>query len=128
MMNNEYTLLLVDDDENYRTTILLVLKKYFKNIDVAVNLEEALKLLNNNKYDIVITDGVFPKVGNYRIKNPTSEDVNGIILASAAKKKGIYVIGISSDPKLLGNIPDVTLKKPFNLTDLQGIIKKRLGI
>lgn len=127
-MGNNYHLLIVDDDKQYQATIVIALRKYFKIIDQAGNLEGAIKLLNTRDYNIVITDGIFPKVGNYEITHPTPDDVNGITVASAAKKKGIYVIGISSDPKVLGNVPDAIIKKPFSLIDLQDIVKKQLGI
>lgn len=127
MEKPNYHLLIVDDEQQYRATIILALSKYFKIIDQAGNLEGALQLLRYRDYKIVITDGVFPKVGNSKIIMPTKDDVNGITVARFAKNKGIYVIGISSDPEVLGNVPDVTLKKPFSLTDLQDIVKKQLG-
>lgn len=128
MEKPNYHLLIVDDEQQYRATIILALSKYFKVIDQAGNLEGALQLLQYRDYKIVITDGVFPKEGNDKITTPTKDDVNGILVARRAKKKGIYVIGISSEPKLLENVPDATLKKPFSLTDLQDIVKKHLGI
>jgi DNA-binding response OmpR family regulator len=120
--------LIVDDAKFYRETLVLGLRKYFSVIDLAGNLESAVSLLQNRNYDVVITDGVFPKVGDYEVREVNNDTLNGIKVARMAKKKGIYVIGISSELRLLGNVSDATFKKPFSISDLQIIIKKHLGI
>jgi DNA-binding response OmpR family regulator len=128
MEKPDYHLLIVDDAKFYRETLVLGLRKYFSVIDLAGNLESAVSLLQNRNYDVVITDGVFPKVGDYEVREVNNDTLNGIKVARMAKKKGIYVIGISSELRLLGNVSDATFKKPFSISDLQIIIKKHLGI
>lgn len=61
-MDSQTNILLVDDDKNVHKTIkdhLKTFKHAFKkaiNIQTASSVQEAKKMLQNNKYDLVITD------------------------------------------------------------------------
>jgi len=95
-------LLVVDDDLQYRQSVIIVFKKYFR-VDYCGSLESALRLIQNNNYDLVITDGAFPETGDHELKNPDNSDYRGSQVADAARKRGMKVIGITSEPNKLKN-------------------------
>ncbi len=60
-MSNK-SILLVDDEENILTSIGWALEKNNFKVTTAINGKEAIELLRNNHYDLVITDLIMPKV------------------------------------------------------------------
>lgn len=73
------TILIVEDQKNDLQILLLTLKKYFKNIIVANNGLEALKIYKENKeIDIIISDIEMPKM-------------NGIELLKSIRYSDLYI-------------------------------------
>ena len=62
-------ILVVDDHENTRFTISVILKKEGFHISDAKNGEQALKLINQNNFDLVITDIKMEKIDGFEILN-----------------------------------------------------------
>src|SRR3984893_18028514 len=61
-------LLIVDDNEDNRYTLTLHLEQEgYRNIAVAENGEEALQLLREREFDVILLDIVMPKVDGYRV-------------------------------------------------------------
>ena len=119
-------LLIVDDSKLYRNSMIFAFQKYF-TVDSCGNLADALKLIQKHHYDLLIIDGAFPESGDYELPNPTDSDYRGNLLAEAARKRGIIVIGTSAAPEKLKNC-DYTFKKPFDILEMINFIKKELKI
>lgn len=77
--------LFVDDEEEIRLSSKKLLLKFFNNVKTARDGEEAIKLVNKNKFDIVISDIIMP-------------NLNGIDLAEEIKKTqpDVFFIFISA--------------------------------
>lgn len=56
----EPTILLVEDDPLTRQQLTDLLKEQFPNLDVAVDGEQGLKLYQERKHDVVVTDILMP--------------------------------------------------------------------
>jgi YesN/AraC family two-component response regulator len=64
-----YNVLLVDDEEEIREGMKTLLKKFFNNVDIAVNGQDGLSKYIKNNYDIVITDLTMPKMNGIELMN-----------------------------------------------------------
>ncbi|GIU69273.1 MAG: hypothetical protein KatS3mg002_0509 [Candidatus Woesearchaeota archaeon] len=126
-MNDEKSLLIVEDDSDFRDSLMIIFKNVFGKVDVASNLEDALSLIQKKNYSCIITDGVFPEKGNYKITHASPADFRGNAVINAAKARNILVIGISSEPKYFKNA-DAIFKKPINISEVKNFIKKSLSI
>jgi len=122
-MNNTSRLLIIDDNIEILDTLCDFLRK--KNYDVASasNGLEGLKLIENEKqgFDLVITDLIMP-------------DISGVALISIIKKKYpamrvIAITGWGEHPETLATEAeaDHVLEKPFELSDLERLIKRLLS-
>lgn len=115
-------LLVVEDDKNYLASYQFALERQCKTLDLATNERDGLENIAKNRYDAVITDGAMPEYNGAYLKmegTPELKDFRGKNIAKAAKEKGIYVIGISSEPKKLDcESIDVLMKKPYDVLEL----------
>ena len=111
-------LLLVEDDKEFRETLEIMVEDAFE-IDTAGSMEKALKLLQENKYDVVSIDGSFPE---YEGRENDGE-YRGDIVAKAAKQKGSYVVGLSSEPKKLKEPHIVLCKWSTDASDYEKALK-----
>ena len=60
-------LLVVDDEEMIRDTISIHLEKMGHEVVLAEDGEEAIELLNKEKFDLVFTDMRMPKIGGEEV-------------------------------------------------------------
>lgn len=111
--------LIVDDDELYAEILEEALASFFENTMVAYNGEHALSLIEENSFDLIITDLDMPQI-------------NGIELACAIKEKRDEVhilVSSSHDNKenlfeLINIGIDGFLKKPTYLPELYRVLHK----
>jgi len=122
-MNNTSRLLIIDDNKEILDTLCDFLSKKKYNVASASNGLEGLKLIENEKqgFDLVITDLIMP-------------DISGVALISIIKKKYpatlvIAITGWGEHPEALATEAeaDHVLEKPFELSDLETLIKKLLS-
>lgn len=126
MENEKQKVLIVEDDKDFRTSLEIIIKKSY-NVDIADNLQTALNLINENNYDVVSTDGVFPYVPGGQCSghvNGTDYFYNGSAVAEAAKEKGAYVIGVTSEPDKLKGTDYNFNKNGMNILGYIAIIDK----
>ena len=120
-MGSGKRILVVDDNEDLRSTIQALLQADGFQVDVAADGHAALALHQSNPADVVITDLFMP-------------DKDGIetILEIRAKYPAVQIVAISgwdsrqgSDYlKVAREIGAVrTVKKPFELTDMVKIVR-----
>lgn len=115
------TILVVDDELSIREFLQIMLKREKMLVDVASDGEEALKLMENNHYDLVISDIKMPKVdGMELLSRVKAKDPHALMLMITAHgstelvveamKKGAYDF----------------LTKPFKIDDVKLRIEKAL--
>ena len=115
------TLIIAEDDESIRLVTSRYLQDLGYEIFMATNLKELWKLIESNKGDVLITDvmlpdgelfDILPQIVEYRENLPVIvvSAKNNLQTAISATKQGAYEY----------------LPKPFDLDELQKLIKKAL--
>ena len=117
----DLNVLYVEDEPFSREMVSLMLKNFFKNLDIAQNGQEALEKFKQKNYDIVITDMNMPKL-------------NGFELAREIRKLNketsiIFLSGSNDTDSLLKSINlgiDGYLVKPINLEQFIQVLTRVL--
>lgn len=126
--NARYTLLVVDDNENNRELLTRRLQKQGFQFQEAANGREALELLSEHKFDLVLLDLHMPEVSGYEVLEKMKAD-------SIWRHIPVIVITAVDDmdsvARCIRSGAEDYLPKPFNSTLLQARIgacleKKRL--
>ena len=115
---NGIRILLIEDDSNAQKIVPKLLMNYGYLVDVARDGREALQVLENNDYALVLMDCMMPEMNGYEvtavIRNP----------ASAVRRHDIPVIALTGNSmiqdrdKCINAGMDDHLSKPILLTDL----------
>jgi CheY-like chemotaxis protein len=112
-------LLVVDDNPDILQTLSSMISLFGHGVDEACDGLEAILLLRQGRYDIVVTDADMPRV-------------DGVQLCRFVKGQhaDIRVIGISGDLSALKEMKnagaDICLPKPFGLDEFQAAIENRI--
>jgi signal transduction histidine kinase len=118
-------LLLIDDDP-FICEMMSVMLRERCDVTVAHDGRDGLmKILDSDaKWDLVVCDLMMPEMSGYEIYKAVSK-------SSPTKASEIVFItsgGITKDDiKFIDELPNVLLRKPFNLDDLQRLLDERLG-
>ena len=108
-------ILLIDDDENVRCILSMLLKKIGYDVEVAEDGEKGIKLFNEmGDFDLIISDIRMPNMdGNEVARYIRNSDKSGVPL--------IAITGFRTEvqPEMF----DYTLIKPFSLKDFGLIVK-----
>ena len=106
-------ILLVEDEENLRSTIALNLELEGYDLQCAVNGKEALQLFKANRFDIVVLDIMLPEINGLDVcREMRKENRSVFILFLSARSMGSERIeGLKAGA-------DDYLSKPFNLEEL----------
>ncbi len=118
------TILLVDDDDGFRSMVYSLLTKKGYTVIEAVDGEDGLKKFHENSPDLVITDIIMPE-----------QDGTGLILELNKMKSEVPIIAMSGGGRIapeeyldmaerLGAMR--TLTKPIERDELLGAIKELL--
>jgi len=114
-------LLVVDDYAEIVNLLSSYLELSGHEIDKALNGGEAVELLRNNSYNVVITDAEMP-------------GMNGMELCKFVKSQfsTTYVVGLSGSFSSLKGLKaagaDICFSKPFDICRIEEIIKKRSSL
>jgi CheY-like chemotaxis protein len=109
-------ILVIDDEEQIRLLIKVILSKEGYNVDVAENGLIGLEMINDGSYDVIITDLLMPEkegletIREIMMANPETK----IIAISGGGLKGD--LDFLEIAKLFG--AKVTLSKPFTKRQL----------
>ncbi|MEW9921815.1 adenylate/guanylate cyclase domain-containing protein [Marimonas sp. MJW-29] len=117
-------LLVVDDNEDNRYTLLRRLKREgYENVDVAENGQEALDILGEQSYDLILLDIMMPVLNGYetleRIKSDMRMRAIPVIMISAVDQ-------IESVVQCIEAGAEDYLPKPFNAALLRARIRASL--
>lgn len=116
-----YRILVVDDEKNARDGLKIALETAQRKVDVAEDGKQALDLIKEHTYDILITDIRMPEMdGMALLKEAKQEDpsLNAIVLTAYGS------IDKAVDSMKLG--ADDYLTKPVNLDELELQVEKLL--
>ena len=120
--NNQYRVLIVDDEEILLNVMSEVLEFDNYNVDTALDGVTALKKINANKYDLVITDLSLTDIVGWDLADKISiiDPKCKIILATG------WGIKINAQHCTKHKINGL-LYKPFKMTDILETVKKVLA-
>ena len=116
-------ILLVEDDYVSQLVIKQICKMKNWNVSVASNGNEALEILENNKFDLILMDIQMPEISGYdlakiiREKEKLTEKHISIIATTA------YAMETDKEHALNVGMDDY-ISKPIDLTKLEEIINK----
>jgi YesN/AraC family two-component response regulator len=121
--NTPYKLLFVDDDTELCSFIRKELGHYF-HIDSCHNGREAIRMLMNNDYHLVISDVMMPEMDGFSLlrlikKNPELNHIPVILLTSKAD--------IANRMEGLERGADAFMAKPFNIQELHVLVNSLIS-
>jgi len=109
-------LLIVDDCIEVVNILTSFLELSGYKIDKALDGIEAVELLRNNSYDVVITDAEMPRMGGVELCKFIKSDF-----------PAIYIIGISGSFYALAELKaagaDICFSKPFHIDEIEKVIE-----
>ncbi|EOO17403.1 MULTISPECIES: response regulator transcription factor [Bacillus cereus group] len=116
----ESKILIVDDDKEIRNLISVYLENEGLKTQKAEDAIEALKLLEEKKFDLIILDVMMPNMDGIEVCMKIREERNMPIIMLSAKSEDIDKIqGLASGA-------DDYLSKPFNPLELIARVKSQL--
>lgn len=118
-----YTLLVVDDQETITQFLQEALRESFKEVLIAKDGVEGLKVLRNNRPDAVISDVMMPRMDGYELCSHIKGDIEishiPVILLTAKTDEQSILIGYKTGA-------DAYLPKPFDLETLKQVVMNQL--
>lgn len=110
-------LLFVDDEKEFRESTSLFLHKFFDNVVICVDGEDALnKFMQSKDFDILITDIMMPKMDGVTLVEKVKELKPDIFTVIVSASRGRYKIDES--------LYDIILQKPISFEDITMIMQK----
>jgi CheY-like chemotaxis protein len=111
-------LLVVDDNPDILQLLASMITHFGHGVDEAGDGLEAIRLLKQCRYDVVVTDADMPRV-------------DGVQLCRFLKVQlpDVHIVGMSGDPSSLKELEsagaDICLPKPFGLDEFKSAIENR---
>ena len=119
-----HRILVVDDEDNLRDVLVEVLKRDGHDVDSAVDGAEGLRLAEEQRYDLVVTDLRMPNLEGpdmYRaVRGRYPDNPPRFIFMSANT-------GIEEYAAFLSVTGEPALEKPFNLADMRQVVLQVLA-
>ncbi|MCW5958711.1 MAG: sigma-54-dependent Fis family transcriptional regulator [Pyrinomonadaceae bacterium] len=114
-------LLIVDDEQSYRQLLSMVFDGENHSIRTAMNGREAMKLLQDEPADVIITDVKMPDMNGIELLKAAREALPdiGVVLMTA-----FATVETAREAFKLG--ADDFIQKPFDVEELKIIVKKAL--
>lgn len=109
--------LFVDDDHDFRENTAVFLRKFFDNVVVCTDGEEAFdKFMQQKDFNIIITDIMMPKMDGTTLLKKIKEAKPDIFTVVVTASKGAHTFDDS--------MCDISLQKPISFEDITMIIKQ----
>jgi len=119
MVNEQQSMLILDDEEMIRDLLTETFQKKGFEIDTAMDAKEALRKLGKNKFDLLVTDLRLPDVSGMEVleevKNSSPDTGIIMITAYGSIKNAVRAMK-------LGAFDYIT--KPFNLDEIEMVVEK----
>ncbi len=124
-MNTNASILIIDDIPQNIQVLGSFLSTHNYNISFATSAKEALNLLNENQYDLLLLDVMMPEINGYDLckilkANPDFKDIPIIFITAKSDSESI-ITGFQ-----LGGIDYIT--KPFNSHELLARVETHLKL
>ena len=114
-----HRILVVDDEDNLRDVLVEVLKRDGHEVDSATDGAEGLRLAEERRYDLVVTDLRMPGLEGpalyQALRQRYPDNPPRIIFMSANT-------GIEEYARFLSEAGEPALEKPFNLADMRQVV------
>ncbi|WOG95610.1 hypothetical protein DCAR_0414935 [Daucus carota subsp. sativus] len=92
-----YNVLVVDDDRTCLYILKACLEKWNYEVTIVKDAHEALSMLQNKSFDLVITDVHMPKMDGLKLQERINQDFNlPVILISADSRAEVMCMGINN--------------------------------
>ncbi len=118
-MKNNFTILVVDDEEMMRDLLGKILSREGYNIITAINGVNALEKLSNNKVDIVISDMKMPRMNGFELLKNIKSEYEGLGIIIMTAYGDTYTV---KDALLLG--ADEYITKPFKSYEISLVVER----
>lgn len=115
-------ILVIDDEESILVLLNDFLTSHNYDVYTASNGEKALKILEQTKIDLIITDIVMPEMSGIRIiyeVRKKNRNVSIIAISGSSQSKEFNNLGIAKE---MGAV--AIFEKPFDLDELLETIRK----
>ena len=120
-MTTKEHILVVDDEEEIREIIIEILEESGYNIDSAVDGIDALEKLKKNKYDMVLTDLMMPRLDGMELLKKMKDlyPDTAVIILTAYGTMESAIIALK-----MGAYDFIT--KPFKIASITNTVEKSL--
>lgn len=108
--------LVIEDDENVRSLLTALAQKYCTQIDSAADGVEALHLLREKAYDVVLLDIMLPKVNGLEVAE--------VIRTLTPRPKLVVLSAISRYFRDHFGGEVTVLQKPFDISRVEEVLRK----
>ena len=122
-MNDQIRILVVDDEPKLCHLIEELLKLEGYRVDVSISNMEALQMIKENKYQMLITDLKMPGIDGLELIQKARElnpEIRTIIITGSET--------VETAVQSLKHEIDDDIKKPFSIVELKKVIKRTLYI
>ena len=122
-MNNQIRILVVDDEPKLCHLIEELLKLEGYRVDVSISNMEALQMIKENKYQMLITDLKMPGIDGLELIQKARElnpEIRTIIITGSET--------VETAVQSLKHEIDDDIKKPFSIVELKKVVKRTLYI
>lgn len=111
--------LVADDDQAIRQLMSTIVKREGLEVDSAADGAEAIKLLGEHDYAVILVDLMMPRVDGFGViehlrKHPPAIKPVVLVISAYADQKFKEV-----DPNVVSGV----IRKPFEVADLGGIVR-----
>jgi CheY-like chemotaxis protein len=125
IMDDTVIILVIDDDEGIRESLGLIIKTMGYTAEITDNGFDALTLLSQHKFDLVVLDVMMPEMDGWEVLKYIRDDpqlqATKVMLLTAKSTEKDRLIG----KQILK--ADEYISKPFDLTEFKATIQKMLG-
>ena len=120
-MDRNIRIIVIDDEEKLRNKLKILLLSEGYEVSTAGNGREGIEKLNQEAFDLVITDIVMPEVDGYEVMRFVKENIPKLIV--------IVVTGHTSEESAAEAIKRGAydyIIKPFDFEVLKAVVKRAL--
>jgi CheY-like chemotaxis protein len=116
---SEPRVLVADDDRSIRQLVCTIVRREHFTVDAAADGQEAIELLKQHEYAVVLLDLMMPRVDGFGViehlrANPPSTKPIILVISAYTDQKFKEV-----DPELVAGV----IRKPFEVADLGSLVR-----
>ena len=111
--------LIADDDQSIRQLVCTIVKREGLEVDGAADGAEAIELLQQNQYSVILLDLMMPRVDGFGV-------IEHLKAHLPEHKPVVLVITAYADQKFKAVDPDLVagvIRKPFEVADLGNLVR-----